>query len=69
MLQEQVQLIQQMDPMVGKYFSSAQIKRDVLRYDEEDLMKLEVEMMEDYQLQLQRNKELANSNAPEAVIK
>ena len=31
------------------------IKRDVLRYDEEDLMKLEVEVMEDYQLQLQRN--------------
>lgn len=65
LLQEQVQLIQQMDPMVGKYFSSAQIKRDVLRYDEEDLMKLEVEMLEDYQLQLQRNKELANSNAPD----
>jgi hypothetical protein len=43
-LTQRVQILQQLDPFVGKYYSQAWIRKNVLRLDEEDIKQIEKEI-------------------------
>ena len=43
-LGQRVQILQQLDPFVGKYYSEAWIRRNVLRLDDEDIEQIEKEI-------------------------
>jgi hypothetical protein len=46
-LTQRVQILQQLDPFVGKYYSQAWIRKNVLRLDDEDIEKIEKEIEEE----------------------
>lgn len=46
-LTQRVQILQQLDPFVGKYYSQAWIRRNVLRLDDEDIEQIEKEIEEE----------------------
>jgi Bacteriophage T4-like portal protein (Gp20) len=46
-LTQRVQILQQLDPYVGKYYSQAWIRKNVLRLDEEDIKQIEKEIEEE----------------------
>jgi hypothetical protein len=46
-LGQRVQILQQLDPYVGKYYSQAWIRKNVLRLDDEDIEQIEKEIEEE----------------------
>ena len=46
-LGQRVQILQQLDPFVGKYYSEAWIRKNVLRLDDEDIEQIEKEIEEE----------------------
>jgi hypothetical protein len=46
-LTQRVQILQQLDPFVGKYYSQAWIRKNVLRLDDEDIEQIEKEIEEE----------------------
>jgi hypothetical protein len=46
-LTQRVQILQQLDPFVGKYYSQAWIRKNVLRLDDEDIKQIEKEIEEE----------------------
>jgi hypothetical protein len=46
-LAQRVQVLQQLDPFVGKYYSQAWIRKNVLRLDDEDIEQIEKEIEEE----------------------
>jgi hypothetical protein len=46
-LTQRVQILQQLDPYVGKYYSQAWIRKNVLRLDDEDIKQIEKEIEEE----------------------
>jgi hypothetical protein len=46
-LGQRVQILQQLDPYVGKYYSQAWIRKNVLRLDDEDIAQIEKEIEEE----------------------
>jgi len=46
-LTQRVQILQQLDPYVGKYYSQAWIRKNVLRLDDEDIEQIEKEIEEE----------------------
>lgn len=46
-LTQRVQILQQLDPYVGKYYSQAWVRKNVLRLDDEDIEQIEKEIEEE----------------------
>jgi hypothetical protein len=46
-LGQRIQILQQLDPFVGKYYSQAWIRKNVLRLDDEDIEQIEKEIEEE----------------------
>ena len=51
-LLQRIQMLQQMDPYVGKYYSSSWIKKNVLQFTDDEVEKMEKEIEADRDLQL-----------------
>lgn len=51
-LSQRIQALQQLDPYVGKYYSQAWIKKNVLRLDEDQIEKIEAEIEQESELQM-----------------
>ena len=51
-LSQRIQALQQLDPYVGKYYSQAWIKKNVLRLDEEQIEQIETEIEQESELQV-----------------
>jgi hypothetical protein len=53
-MNERLQLLNNVTPYVGKYFSENWVRRHVLRMTDEDIEQLEQEMQEDAELNAQK---------------
>ena len=51
-LMQRIQSLQAMDPYVGKYYSQAWVRKNILRLDEDDIEQIEKEIADEQELQL-----------------
>ena len=51
-LMQRIQMLQQMDPYIGKYYSSTWVKKNVLQLTEEEIEEMDKEIEEDKELQI-----------------
>ena len=51
-LLQRIQMLQQMDPYIGKYYSSKWIKKNVLRFTDEEIKEMDSELQEDLDTQV-----------------
>ena len=51
-LMQRIQSLQAMDPYVGKYYSQAWVRKNILRLDEDDIEQIEKEIADEQEIQL-----------------
>ena len=51
-LLQRIQSLQQLDPYVGKYYSQAWVRKNILRLDEDDIKQIEKEIASEQEIQL-----------------
>lgn len=62
-LLQRIQMLQQMDPYIGKYYSSKWVKKNILQLTDDDVKEMETEIEEDREQQINDAEHQGNINA------